>query len=175
PKSYSSCSITSESAYRRCSAAAYPPSDWQLASRRTVEDHPDGEVLAEILEPVRGSGGDEEAIAGLECLALAVVKQDASAAEDDVDLVLCVGRLLVGRQRPGELYVETTVPQKAYRPLSAGTRDARLSLCEVDYAAVVWFAHTQLLVLPNDRIDRPRRAHASQRSGRTRCVRPARA
>src|SRR5437867_1582049 len=69
--------------------------------------------------------------------------------EDDVDLVLCVGRLLVGRQRPGELYVETTVPQKAYRPLSAGTRDARLSLCEVDYAAVVWFAHAQLLVLPN--------------------------
>ncbi len=62
------------------SARAHTPLWWELASGRTVEHHPDGEVLAKVLETMLGSRGDEEAIAGLERLALAFVKQGASAA-----------------------------------------------------------------------------------------------
>jgi len=45
---------------------AQTPSCGKLASGRTKEDHPDREVLAEVLPSMLGSSGDEEAIAGLE-------------------------------------------------------------------------------------------------------------
>jgi hypothetical protein len=96
------------------------------------------------------SCGDEEEITSLECFALTFVKQYAPTPEDDeVDLVLCVRGLLVRGQRPREVNVEATAPQKIDRPLPVRTWDARLSLCEVDYAAAVWLAHAHLLVLPN--------------------------
>jgi len=76
-----------------------------LASPGAVEDHPHGEVLAEVLETMLGPCGHEQKIARLERVPLAVVKQDAPAADDDVDLVLRMRRLLVRGRREGELHV----------------------------------------------------------------------
>jgi hypothetical protein len=83
---------------------------WYLAPGRTVEDHPNGEILAEVLEMVVGSRGDEEAIAWLERFSLAVVEQDALTAYDDVDLILFVRRLPVRAQGASEFHVDSTAP-----------------------------------------------------------------
>ena len=45
---------------------------------------------------VLGSGGDEEEVSGLKGIAAVAVRQDSVAAQDDVELVLPVRRLLVG-------------------------------------------------------------------------------
>jgi len=109
------------------------PSTWKLASGRTVEHPPVGDVLAQVFETMVRSCGHEEEITSLECFALAFVKQYAPTPDDDVDLVLCVRGLLVGEPRPGEVNVEATArrPGIKARPACActvGSPEARLPL-----------------------------------------------
>jgi hypothetical protein len=103
------------------------------------------------------SGGHEQKVAGLEWVPLAIVKQNASAANDDVNLVLCVRRLFIRARGRREFYVGAAASQKADGALAVGTRDAHLSFRETDHAAAVRFDHASLLVLPNAHAERPAR------------------
>jgi hypothetical protein len=60
-----------------------------------MEDDPHSEVLGEVLEPVLGSCGYEDKVPGFKRMSAAIVKEDAAAAHDNVDLVLCMGSLAV--------------------------------------------------------------------------------
>jgi hypothetical protein len=53
-----------------------------------------------------GPGSDKQEIARLEPIPLAVVDENSSTANDDVEFVLRVGRLLIRRHRERELYVK---------------------------------------------------------------------
>src|SRR6266536_699584 len=68
---------------------------WHLASSGAVEDHPRGEVRGELFEAMLRSGRHEQEVAGLERIALTVMKQNTSPSYHDVDLILCVRRLLI--------------------------------------------------------------------------------
>ena len=66
-----------------------------FAAFRPVEDNPDDQIVAEILEAVRFACGGEEQVAGMEGLA-ALSKDELSAAlYDDVHLVARVRLLRV--------------------------------------------------------------------------------
>ena len=49
-----------------------------LSAGRPIEDHPDGQVLGEVLEVVLNAGGHEHDVARLERIALGVVEEYAS-------------------------------------------------------------------------------------------------
>ena len=112
-----------------------------LAPLRAVKDNPHGEVLGKVLEMMLGSRGHEHKVAWLEWVPLAVVKQEASAANDDINLVLCVRGLLVWRHGERELYVKGAALQEADGVFARRTRDSRLSLGETNHLTAIWFAH----------------------------------
>jgi len=114
----------------------------QLAAGRTVEDHPDRKVVAELFETVFGSRGDEQAIARLERIASAIVEQDASTGDDDVDLVLRMRRLPVRWKRArGKFHLESAASQDRRRALTGRTGNARLRVGDVHDAAPNVLAH----------------------------------
>jgi hypothetical protein len=86
------------------------PLRWKLAALRSVENNPDREVFTKVFDVVRGSRRDEHQVAGLEVATLTVVYQDAAAADDDVDLVLCMRSLSVRRCRERKFYVQGAAP-----------------------------------------------------------------
>jgi hypothetical protein len=79
---------------------------WELAALLAVENDPHSRVLGKVLEMVLGSSSHEQQVACLECVSLAVVNEDASPTDDDIEFILCVRRLLVRSYRQGELHVE---------------------------------------------------------------------
>jgi hypothetical protein len=96
---------------------------YHLTALRTKEDHPHGEVVGKILEAMIGPRSDEQEIPCLAWIALPVVKEDASAADDHVDLVLLVRGLYVGPDRKRELHAEGAPVQEADGMLSRRARD----------------------------------------------------
>jgi len=120
-----------------------------LAARGAIEDHPHGEVLSKVLEPMLDSRCYEQQVARLEGMPLAVVKEDAAAADDDVELVLGVRRLLIRGYRKRELYVQGTALQKAERVFARGTWDPRLRLSKMNHMATIRLTHVSLLMPPN--------------------------
>src|SRR6185436_4492581 len=124
-------------AHRSLSALALIPRARRLTTLGAVEDDPDGEVVAEVLESMLGSRGHEHEVSGSELVPLAVVEQDASSADDHVDLVLRVRRLLVGPHRAGQLDLERPAIHQADGMLSRGTGDSRPSVRETDHAAAI--------------------------------------
>ena len=64
-----------------------------------VEYSPQGEILGEVLVVMLSPRSDEQKLARLERVPLAIVNENTSTANDDVDLILRVGRLLVRRHR----------------------------------------------------------------------------
>jgi len=78
-----------------------------LSTGWPVENNPDFQVVGEVCEGMLGSGGDEHNVACPECIALAIVDQDALARHDHVDLVLFMRSLLVRNYREGELQLQT--------------------------------------------------------------------
>jgi hypothetical protein len=106
-----------------------------LAALRAEEDNPYGKTLAEVLEVMLGSGTDKHEIAWPEWLSLRPMTEDTAAANDDVDLVLAVGRLFVRADWKGELYIEGPALQKACRMLARGPRDSRSSVRESNHTA----------------------------------------
>jgi hypothetical protein len=119
---------------------------WDLATTGAIEDNPHGEVLGKVLETMLGSRSHEQKVACLEWVPLAIVKEDTSAADDDVDLVLCVRNLLVRGHREGEFYIKGAALQKADGVLARGARDTRLSLSNTDHTATIWLTHASFLV-----------------------------
>jgi len=84
-----------------------------LTARGPVEDNPHGEVLGKVLKTMLGSRSHEQKVACLKRVLRAVVNQDASAADDDVDLVLLMRSLPVRRHGEGEFYIKCAALQKA--------------------------------------------------------------
>src|SRR5262249_39048234 len=121
---------------------------WHLAAFRTVEDPPYQEVITAVFKPVFGRGGNEQEIACFELVPLAVVKQNASPANDDVNFVLLVRRLYIRARRRPENHIERAALQNADGSL-ARVRDGRLSLRNADHMATSGLAHAFHLVPPN--------------------------
>ena len=119
-------------------------SRWRLASGGTVEDNPNGEILGKVLEAMLGSSRHEEKIARFEGIPLAVVKEHASAADDDVDFVLSMRCLLVGSNGKGKLYVQGAALHEADGVFACGTRDTSFGLYKTDDPAAVCFVHDAL-------------------------------
>jgi len=136
------------------------PSSWSFPTRSTrdrvghltalwaEEDNPHSQALAEVLEMMFGSSGDEQKIAWLEWISLGVVAQDAPAANNDVDLVLGMGRLFVRVDWKRELDVEGTASQEASRMLACRPRDKRSSVCKSNQSATIWRGHGHLPCVP---------------------------
>src|SRR5262245_35884370 len=106
-----------------------------------------------------GSRGHEQEVACFERISLAVMKQDAAAAEDDVDLGAVVrGRWPWerGEAAEGAHRLQGAVLQHAHRVLAGGAGDARLSLGKTDHTAASGRAHPSPLAPPN---------HAAHRRG----------
>ena len=99
-----------------------------------------------------GSRSHEQKIARLERVPLAVMKEDAAATEDDVNLVLGV-RSRRPRQRgeatEREHGLQGAALQHAHRVLAGGARETRLSLGKMDHTATISHAHRSLLVPPD--------------------------
>jgi hypothetical protein len=95
-----------------------------LATLRTEEDNPHGEIVGKVLEAMLSARSDEQEVPCLALIALPVVNEDASATDDHVDFVLLVRGLYVRTHRKRKLDVEGTAPQEADRMLSRGARDA---------------------------------------------------
>jgi hypothetical protein len=73
------------------------------------------------------------------------VNEYSSAANDEVNLVLRMRRLLAGPQREAKGNVKSPTLQDHDGALARGARDARLSLGKTDNTATIWLAHTSLL------------------------------
>jgi hypothetical protein len=84
-----------------------------LTAGGAVEDNPHGEVHGEVLKMRLSYRSREQKVACLKRVPRAAVRQDASAADDDVDLVLRMRSLLVRRHREGEFYIKGAALQKA--------------------------------------------------------------
>src|SRR5262245_35436347 len=68
-------------------SSIFDPRPSLLSAFRAVKNHPDGEVIREILESVFGSGWREDQVAGLEPAPRSPVEENAVSSRDDVNLV----------------------------------------------------------------------------------------
>jgi hypothetical protein len=110
---------------------------WDLATRRAVEDDPDGEVVGEVLEPVLNSRGHEDEVSGFERIATAIVKEHAPAPHDDVDLVLDMRRLAVWGHRQGKQCPDSAALHDCYEVRARRPRDALLGFGKREHAATI--------------------------------------
>src|SRR5262245_52764586 len=102
-----------------------------------------------------GPRGDEQQVARPERVPLAVVKEDAAAADDDVNLVLGVRRRRPrqrGEAAEGNHGLQGAALHHADRLLTGGAGDTRLSLGETDHTATASRAHRALLMPPNNKL-----------------------
>jgi hypothetical protein len=118
---------------------------WGLATMTAVKYTPQGEVLGSVLELMLGPRSHEQEVACLEPIPLAVVNEYSSTANDEVNLALCMRRLLVWAQREAKGYVKSATLQDHDGALAHGARDTLLSLSKTDNAATTWLAHAALL------------------------------
>src|SRR6185503_5647506 len=114
----------------------------RFAALGTEENHPHGQIVAEVFEPMLRPRGHEHEVSGPELIPLAVVEQDASSADDHVDLVLRVRRLLVGSNGARELDLERAAIPQAGGVLSGGSRNPRSSVSETEHPAAIWQTHS---------------------------------
>jgi len=96
---------------------------WDLATMRAVKYTPQGEVLGNVLELMLGPRSHEQEVAGLEPVPLAVVNEYSSAANDEVNLVLCMRRLLARAQREAKGYIKSATLQDHDGALAREARD----------------------------------------------------
>jgi hypothetical protein len=122
---------------------------WDLATMGAVKYAPQGQIVISVLELMLGPRSHEQDVAWLERVPLVVVNEHSPAANDEVNLVLCVRRLLARAQREGKGYVKRTTPQDHDGALAHRARDTRLSLGKADNTATIWHAHASLLVPSN--------------------------
>gem|GEM_PF-5447234 len=74
------------------------------------------------------------------------MKEEASPANDEIKLVLCVWCLLLARAlREGKGYIKRATPQDNNGTLACRAGDTRLTIGKTHNAATIWFAHASLL------------------------------
>jgi hypothetical protein len=74
------------------------------------------------------------------------VNEYSSAANDEVNLVLCMRRLLARAQREAKGYVKSATLHNHDGALARGAWYTRLSLGKTDNTATTWLVHASLLV-----------------------------
>lgn len=87
---------------------------------RTAEDRPHGEVGSEVLELMGDTGGCEQQIARSKRLPITLDPEESGTVEDDVELVLVVGGLIIGLVRCIYAGTERTVTEHLRISLIAG-------------------------------------------------------
>ena len=75
-----------------------------LAALRPVKEDPDGEVIAEVFEPMFDSGGCEQDISWRESLPSAITNEFAGALGHNIDFVARMRRLRIVAARRVKLY-----------------------------------------------------------------------
>jgi hypothetical protein len=116
---------------------------------RSVKYAPQGQIVGSVLKLLLGPGGDEQDVARLERLPPVLVKEDTSPANNEVDLVLRVRRLLPRALRDGKGYIKGAAPQNHDGVLACGSGDTRLSIGKTHHAATIRLAHGSLLEASN--------------------------
>src|SRR5262249_29799317 len=138
-----------------------------LATTGAVEDDPHGEVLGKVLEAMLGSRSHEQEIARPERVPLAVMKEDAAAADDNVNLVLGVRRRRPRERRKAterEHGLQGAALQKADGVLARRAGNTRLGLGKADDLATGRLAHASLSPPGHPPAVRPRAGTNTRRS-----------
>ena len=91
-----------------------------------VKYAPHGEIFGNVLEVMLDPCSHEQEIPWLECVSLAVVNEHASTANDEVDLVLAMRRLLARAQRERKGYVKRATLQDRNRSFSQVTKPMKM-------------------------------------------------
>jgi hypothetical protein len=84
---------------------------WDLAAFGTIKHPPYRGVLGNILELMLGSRSHEQEIARLKRVPPPIVQKHSPAANDEVDLILCVWRLRARAHRKGKCHIQGATPK----------------------------------------------------------------
>ena len=84
---------------------------WDLAALGTVKYTPYRKILGSVLELMLDPGSHEQKVAGLKHVPFAIVNEHSSAANDEVNLVLCVRRLRARAHREQESHIQRATPK----------------------------------------------------------------
>ena len=95
------------------------------------------------------AGSYEQDVARIEPVPFVIVDENATTANDDIEFVLFVWRLLVRGNGDGEFDIECAALKNQDCALARGTRNARLSLDEADHTAAISRVHRSLPALSN--------------------------
>jgi hypothetical protein len=95
------------------------------------------------------AGGYEQDVARIEPVPFVIVDENATTANDDIELVLFMWRLLVRGNGDGEFDIECAALKNQDCALARGTRNAHLSLDEADHTAAISRVHRSLPALSN--------------------------
>lgn len=104
-------------------------SSGRFAAFRPVKHYPDGEIFAEILEPVRFSAGRKNEITGL-CFAPGFsVAENSTATRDDVKFIarvrsLRINQFSVGSTRNVQFDLQRAVLKQCHLPGRSGNRQS---------------------------------------------------
>src|SRR5688572_18961972 len=102
-------------------AQNHPRSYRRFPAFRAVEEHPDHQVIGELLEPVVDPGGDEEHVARPETMPLGPVPELATPSDNRIHLITRVGRLGIVPAWCIELDAQSAVLEELDEPLTVGT------------------------------------------------------
>lgn len=102
---------------------------------------PHGKVLDHVVELVLDPGSHEEEVARFEPVLLAVMNEHSPAANDEVNLVLCMRRLLFRNESEGKGYVKGATLQDRDGALPAAPGIPRSRLGKTNHTAAIWVAH----------------------------------
>jgi hypothetical protein len=108
---------------------------------RAVKYAPKCQVVGSVFKLVFGPCRHEQDVARLKRVTLAVVKEESAAANDEVKLVLWVGRLLHRSMRDGKGYIKGATPQDYDSVLARRTGNTRLGLGEAHHATTIRLVH----------------------------------
>ena len=84
---------------------------WDLAALGTVKYTPYRKILGSVLELMLDPRSHELKVAGLKHVPFAIVNEHSSAANDEVNLVLCVRRLRARTCGEGKGYIQRATPK----------------------------------------------------------------
>ena len=84
-----------------------------LAALRAVKHTPYREILGNVIELMFDSRSHKQEVARLKRVPFAIMNKHSSTANDEVNLVLRVRRLLARAHREGEGYIQRTTPKDA--------------------------------------------------------------
>jgi hypothetical protein len=87
------------------------------------------------------SGSHEQEVARPERIPLAVVQEHPATANDKVDLILGMRRLLPCLPRDGKSYIQRTAPEDDNGVLACGARDTCPSLGKANNLTTMWAVH----------------------------------